>query len=96
MHYAASKGAVITLTKSIARGFAGQGVLAYSVAPGWVKTEMAEAYLAEHAEELRRELPMGQAAPPEDVANTVVFLASGMVPHMTGTTLDINGTSYVR
>ncbi|AZI44246.1 SDR family oxidoreductase [Deinococcus psychrotolerans] len=96
MHYAASKGAVITLTKSIARGFAGQGVLAYSVAPGWVKTEMAEAYLAEHAEELRRELPMGQAAPPEDVANTVVFLASGMVPHMTGATLDINGASYVR
>ncbi|WP_161880875.1 SDR family NAD(P)-dependent oxidoreductase [Deinococcus alpinitundrae] len=96
MHYAASKGAVITLTKSIARGFAGQGVLAYSVAPGWVITEMAEAYLVEHAEQLRRELPMGQAAPPEDVANTVVFLASGAVPHMTGATLDINGASYVR
>ena len=96
MHYAASKGAVITLTKSIARGFADQGVLAYAVAPGWVHTEMAEAYLTAHAEDLRRELPMGQAAPPEDVANTVVFLASGTVPHMTGATLDINGASYVR
>jgi 3-oxoacyl-[acyl-carrier protein] reductase len=96
MHYAASKGGVITLTKSIARGFAHQGVLAYAVAPGWVRTEMAEAYLTEHAEELARDLPMGVAAPPEDVANTVVFLASGAVPHMTGATLDINGASYVR
>ena len=96
MHYAASKGAVVTLTKSIARGFASRGVLAYAVAPGWVRTEMAEAYLAEHREELARDLPLGVAAPPEDVANTVVFLASGAVPHMTGATLDINGASYVR
>lgn len=96
MHYAASKGAVVTLTKSIARGFARRGVLAYAVAPGWVKTEMAEAYLSAHQEELDRELPMGEASPPEDVANTVVFLASGAVPHMTGATLDINGASYVR
>ncbi|WP_407542074.1 SDR family oxidoreductase (plasmid) [Deinococcus radiomollis] len=96
MHYAASKGAVVTLTKSVARGYAAQGVLAYAVAPGWVSTEMAEAYLRDHQEELARELPMGSAAPPEDVANTVVFLASGAVPHMTGATLDINGASYVR
>jgi len=96
MHYAASKGAVVTLTKSIARGFARQGVLAYAVAPGWVRTEMAEAYLTTHREELDRELPLGEAAPPEDVANTVVFLASRAVPHMTGATLDINGASYVR
>ena len=57
---------------------------------------MAEEYPRDHQEELARELPMGSAAPPEDVANTVVFLASGTVPHMTGATLDINGASYVR
>ena len=85
-----------TLTKSVARGYAGRGVLAYAVAPGWVRTEMAEAYLEAHAAQLARDLPMGVAAPPEDVANTVVFLASGAVPHMTGATLDINGASYVR
>ena len=96
MHYAASKGAVVTLTKSIARNFAHAGVLAYAVAPGWVRTDMAAAYLDAHTDELARELPMGDAAPPEDVANTVVFLASGAVPHMTGATLDINGASYVR
>ncbi|CAM3197300.1 SDR family oxidoreductase [Deinococcus saxicola] len=96
MHYAASKGGVIALTRSIARGFASEGVLAYAVAPGWVRTEMAEAYLNEHAEDLAREFPLGDAAPPGDVAATVVFLASGLVRHMTGATLDINGASYVR
>ena len=96
MHYAASKGGVIALTRSIARGFARAGVLAYAVAPGWVQTDMAEAYLLEHAEDVARDIPMGAAAPPEDVASTVVFLASGLVPHMTGATLDINGASYVR
>ncbi|MFK7603798.1 SDR family NAD(P)-dependent oxidoreductase [Deinococcus sp. SM5_A1] len=96
MHYAASKGGVIALTRSIARGFAHEGVLAYAVAPGWVRTEMAEAYLNEHAAELAQEFPLGDAAPPGDVAATVVFLASGLVRHMTGATLDINGASYVR
>ncbi len=96
MHYAASKGGVIALTRSVARGFAAQGVLAYAVAPGWVRTEMAESYLNEHAADLAREFPLGDAAPPEDVAATVVFLASGLVRHMTGATLDINGASYVR
>lgn len=96
MHYAASKGGVIAMTRSVARGFAHEGVLAYAVAPGWVRTEMAEAYLQEHAADLAREFPLGDAAPPEDVAATVVFLASGLVRHMTGATLDINGASYVR
>ncbi|WP_407571918.1 SDR family NAD(P)-dependent oxidoreductase [Deinococcus altitudinis] len=95
MHYAASKGGVVALTRSIARGFARAGVLAYTVAPGWVHTDMAKAYLAEHAAEIARDIPMGEAAPPGDVAQTVVFLASGLVPHMTGATLDINGASYV-
>lgn len=96
MHYAASKGGVIALTRSIARGYAAEGVLAYAVAPGWVRTEMAETYLREHAATLARDLPLGDAAPPEEVAATVVFLASGLVRHMTGATLDINGASYVR
>lgn len=95
MHYAASKGGVIALTRSIARGFAKAGVLAYTVAPGWVRTEMAEAYLLEHAADVVRDIPIGEAALPEDVARTVVFLASGLVPHMTGATLDINGASYM-
>lgn len=96
MHYAASKGGVVALTKSIARGFGKEGILAYGVAPGWVETEMAADYIREHAADIVRDIPIGSVAPPQDVANTVAFLAAGLAPHMTGATLDINGASYVR
>ncbi|WP_104990022.1 SDR family NAD(P)-dependent oxidoreductase [Deinococcus sp. NW-56] len=96
MHYAASKGGVIALTRSIARGYAREGILAYAVAPGWVRTDMAEEYLREHAADLARDIPMGDVVPPEEVAHTVAFLASGLARHMTGATLDLNGASYVR
>lgn len=97
MHYAASKGAVVALTKSIARGYAKDGVLAYGVAPGWVRTDMAEQSI-QHVgmEALVRDIPMGAMAPPQDVANVVAFLAASLAPHATGTTIDINGASYVR
>ncbi|MFC4638458.1 SDR family NAD(P)-dependent oxidoreductase [Deinococcus hohokamensis] len=96
MHYAASKGGVIALTRSIARGYASSNILAYAVAPGWVRTEMAENYLQEHADDIARDIPLGDVVPPEEVANTVAFLASGLARHMTGATLDLNGASYVR
>lgn len=96
MHYAASKGGVIALTRSIARGYAREGILAYAVAPGWVRTDMAEDYLREHTADLARDIPMGDVVPPEEVAHTVAFLASGLARHMTGATLDLNGASYVR
>ena len=99
LHYAASKGAVVALTRSIARGYAKEGVLAFIVAPGWVKTDMASViYEPGHAgyESALTEIPMGDAAPPEQVANMIVFLLSGRVDHATGSTFDINGASYVR
>lgn len=99
LHYAASKGAVVALTRSIARGYAKDGVLAFIVAPGWVKTDMASVIYEEgHSgyESALTEIPMGDAAPPEQVANMIVFLLSGKVDHATGATFDINGASYVR
>jgi 3-oxoacyl-[acyl-carrier protein] reductase len=97
MHYAASKGAVVAMTKSIARGYAREGILAYGVAPGWVRTDMAEQSIQTVGmERLVRDIPMGAMAPPQDVANVVAFLASGLAPHATGTTIDVNGASYVR
>jgi 3-oxoacyl-[acyl-carrier protein] reductase len=97
MHYAASKGAVVALTKSIARGYAREGVLAYGVAPGWVATDMArQSIQIVGLEKLVQDIPMGTMAPPQDVANVVAFLASGLAPHATGTTIDVNGASYVR
>src|SRR5690606_21457436 len=68
LHYAASKGAVVAFTRSIARAYAKDGVLAFIVAPGWVKTDMASViYEGGHAgyESALAEIPMGDAAPPE-------------------------------
>ncbi|MGD1909755.1 MAG: SDR family NAD(P)-dependent oxidoreductase [Rivularia sp. (in: cyanobacteria)] len=96
MHYAASKGGIVALTRSIARGFASDSILAYSVAPGFVRTEMAEKFIQDYGEDfLTRDIPLGKIAPPEDVANVIAFLASGLAPHATGTTIDINGASYL-
>ncbi|MUL37260.1 SDR family NAD(P)-dependent oxidoreductase [Gloeocapsopsis dulcis] len=96
MHYAASKGGVIALTRSIARGFAADNILAFAVAPGFVKTEMADEVIQTYGEAaVTRDIPLGKIAPPQDVANVIAFLASGLAPHATGTTIDINGASYV-
>lgn len=97
MQYAASKGGVVALTRSIARGFANDGILAFAIAPGFVHTDrIAEVMQERGAEYVTRDIPMGAPAPPQDVANAIAFLASGLAPHMTGATLDINGASYVR
>ncbi len=97
--YAASKGGMVSLMKTIARAHAADGILSYAVAPGYVETDMAiEAFELDPA--LRditvRDIPMGDIAPAGDVANAICFLASGLAPHATGTTLDVNGASYVR
>ena len=96
--YAAAKGGVLALTRTIARGWARQGVLAYAVAPGFVATGMTEAALTDPKKRAAAvaEIPIGGLAPPSDVANVVAFLASGLAAHATGTTVDVNGASYVR
>ena len=96
LHYAASKGAVVSLMRSIARGYAADGILAFLVAPGWVDTDMASVIHEPGNESALAEIPLGAAAPPEEVGNMIVFLLSGMVDHSTGATFDINGASYVR
>jgi len=95
MHYAASKGAVIALTRSLAKGYAGVGLAAYAVAPGWVRTErVAPRIDAPENAHMLAEIPMGEAAPPREVGNLVAFLLSGLARHATGATIDINGASY--
>jgi NAD(P)-dependent dehydrogenase (short-subunit alcohol dehydrogenase family) len=98
IHYAASKGGVISLTRSIARGFAQDNILAYAIAPGYVRTDriIDTAIQAYGEANLTKDIPMGEMASPEDVGYVVAFLASGLSPHTTGTTIDINGASYVR
>jgi len=91
--YGAAKGGLLALTRGIARGYAHENILAYAIAPAWVKTELAaEVDLAA----LEATLPMREVTPPSDVAEFVAFLASGRSRHATGATIDITGADYVR
>lgn len=93
--YAASKGGIISLTRTLARGFAKDGVLAYAIAPGFVRTDRIEELMQERgAEYVTRDIPMGAPAEPQDIANLIAFLAAGLAPHATGATFDVNGASY--
>jgi len=94
--YAASKAAVANFTKSIARGAAGAGIVAFSVAPGFIETDMAAAAIAADGERIRAEIPSGRIGTPHEVADVIAYLASGRADYATGTTIDLNGASYVR
>jgi NAD(P)-dependent dehydrogenase (short-subunit alcohol dehydrogenase family) len=96
--YAASKAAIRNLTQTVARNYARDGVLAYVVAPGIVRTPMAEisAEARGGIDKVHAALAMGEMVPPEEVAELVAFLAGGRARHLTGATLDMNGASYVR
>ncbi|HET6603581.1 MAG TPA: SDR family oxidoreductase [Xanthomonadaceae bacterium] len=93
--YAASKGGVLALTRTIARAYGKDGVLAYALAPGWIDTEMARQEAAAMAA-AAREIPIGRVATAEEIAAVCAFLASGACASATGTCIDINGASYVR
>jgi len=96
-HYAASKAGMVAMTKSIARGYAARGVLAFAVCPGFTMTGMAEDYLASRGGPgLLADIPLGRVADPAEVAAAVAFLALDAPASMTGAVLDINGASYVR
>lgn len=95
--YAASKGGMVALTKSVARGYGRDGVAAMAVAPGFVATEMAQRVAGGRGTSaLVADIPLGEMAQPADVAATVVFLLSDHARHLNGATVDINGGSYVR
>jgi len=93
--YAASKGAVLGMTKTLARALAGENILVYAIAPGWVETRMAPEDIEKRRHAVK-EIPLGRVASPEEVANMIAFLASDGCPSATGATFDINGASYVR
>jgi len=95
--YAASKGGMIALHKSIARSFGKDNIKSFAIAPGFVKTPMAEPFINEVGEDfVLNEIALNQLTTTNDIAPTVVFLASGYMDHATGATIDINAASYVR
>lgn len=94
--YAASKAGMVALTKSIARDFSNKGISAYSIAPGFIDTDMASEAKDIHGEEyLTQGSAFDEITDPKEVANLVAFLAKGDVPHMSGQTFHINGGSYL-
>jgi NAD(P)-dependent dehydrogenase (short-subunit alcohol dehydrogenase family) len=95
--YAASKGALVSLTRSIARHYGKSGIKAFLVAPGFTRTDMANEILSEYGEEFAlNDIALKELTLPEDIAPMVTLLCSGLADHATGTSIDINAGSYVR
>ena len=96
-HYAAAKGAMLALHKTIARAYAADGILSYAITPGFTDTAMAGDYLASRGGGgLLADIPLGRVASPQEIAAIALFCALDAPPSMTGATLDANGASYVR
>ena len=94
-NYAASKAGVIGFTKSLAQELASRNIQVNSVAPGYIETSMTEAIPENIKEELIKKIPAGRIGKPEDVAKTVVFLASEDADYITGQVLSVNGGLYM-
>jgi NAD(P)-dependent dehydrogenase (short-subunit alcohol dehydrogenase family) len=93
--YAASKGGVVSLTRSIARAFGKDNIKAFDLAPGFTHTEMAQVFIDKYGEDYVKDGALPNMTEPADIARMVVFLASGNADHATGTTIDMNAGSYV-
>jgi 3-oxoacyl-[acyl-carrier protein] reductase len=91
-HYAATKGAVISLTKSLATELAPHGITVNCVAPGWVATDMTSESLAgPERDGIVSAIPLGRVATPEEIEGAVLFLASDLASFVTGEILNVNG-----
>lgn len=96
-HYAASKSAIIGMTKTIARGYAKDGILAFAVAPGFTVSEMTEDYLqGRGGAAIVADIPLGRVTSTDEVAEAIRWLATDAPAASTGSVIDLNGASYVR
>lgn len=92
--YAASKAALINLTRSLAVELAPNNIQLYGIAPGWIETAMAREGMANRLEEILSGIPAGRMGTPEDCAAAAAFLLSDEAAYLTGVVIDINGASY--
>ncbi len=91
--YAVTKGALISLTKSLSTELAPQGIMVNCVAPGWVATDMSKATLADPAtgEKIAAAIPLGRVASPREIAGPIVFLCTPLAGFISGEVLNVNG-----
>jgi 3-oxoacyl-[acyl-carrier protein] reductase len=95
--YGASKAGLNSFGQSLAKALAPKNVLVFTVAPGFVETDMArEALQGPRGEEIKAQSPLNRAAQPEEIANLVAYLAAEAPAYMTGSIVDVNGASYLR
>lgn len=96
-HYAASKSAMIGMTKTIARGYAADNILAFAVAPGFTVSEMTDEYLqGRGGAKIIADIPLGRVTHTTEVAEAIRWLATEAPAASTGSVIDLNGASYVR
>jgi 3-oxoacyl-[acyl-carrier protein] reductase len=89
--YAAAKGGLVALTKSLAREVARYRITVNAVSPGFVQTRLTSALDQTQREALERQIPLGRFAEPDEIATVIVFLASPAASYLTGTTVHVDG-----
>src|SRR5438067_4391697 len=96
-HYAASKAGMVGMTRTIARGYAAEGILCFAVAPGFTVSEMTADYLqGRGGARIVADIPLGRVASTDEVAEVIRWLATDAPASATGSVIDVNGASYVR
>ncbi len=94
--YAASKGGLTSLARSVARSFGKYNIKAFVIAPGFTRTAMAEQFIGEYGEaKVLDEIALNKLTEVTDIAPLIGFMSSGAMDHATGTTIDINAGSYI-
>jgi len=96
--YACSKGGMISLTKTMSRSFGEtDNIVAISIAPGFVRTEMAQSFIDKHGEDfVKQGITLDRLTEPKDISPIVSLIVSGKMDHSTGSTIDVNGGSFLR
>ena len=96
-HYAASKAAMVGMIRTIARGYAGDGILCFGIAPGFTVSEMTAEYLqGRGGAKIIADIPLGRVSSTDEVAEVIRWLATEAPASATGSIIDVNGASYVR
>ena len=95
--YAASKGGITSLARSVARSFGKHNIKSFIVSPGFTRTQMAESFIAKYGEQrVLDEISLNTLTNPEDLAPMIALMCAGLMDHATGATIDVNAGSHIR